>query len=471
MNAHDPNLAKPLPVNLDLEQGVLGALLMQADTPGSVVGVLRAEHFSEPLHQRIYEVCLEMLAAGRRPTPITIKDFLPADLQVGNYSMNEYLAHLAASALPNTLVAYSKGIIDLAVRRDLIGIGEDIQAVALDASPGEAPKQQIEAAIERLSRLAASGLRRDQRQSTAGFAADAMVQSIESEEKLDPPISSGLSALDRIIGGYRRGNLLILAGRPGMGKSMLAGSSALRATEAGHGVLFFSKEMTKEQLVARLLTDLAYTTTLPLTYEAVLNRSVPADRRHLLREAATRLRDLPFIIDPQPGMTMAEIATRARRVAESMARKGVTLGLTIVDHLGKVKAAGNGDNRALELGEMTNAGSDLAKEVNACVVMLCQLNRQVEGRENKRPMLSDLRESGRIEEDADCVVALYREAYYLSKRSEDDPEKEIARTEKLARVAHDLEAIVMKNRHGSEGVAKLWVHPGTASVRDREWRS
>lgn len=458
------------PFNIEAEQALLGALMVNPDAYAAIATFLEPEHFSEAAHQHIYETMRGMIRAGRKPTPVTMKNHLPYDMAIGDGTLGQYVAHLMAEAVGAEPLGFARVVHDLAVRRELIAIGDDMRRLAVEGPAGQTPKAQIEESIERLSILSAAGLRRMQRQSTAGAAADAIVTDMECAAPADAPVSTGLIDLDRIIGGYRRGNLVIMAGRPGMGKTTLAASSALAVAMAGHGVLFFSREMTKEALVTRILTDLAWRVTEPVTYRAILDREpLPEDHRFLIRDAAKRLRDVPLIIDPQTGMTIAETTVRARRVSEAMLRKGIRLGLIVDDHLGKVAVPAK-DSRHLELGAVTNAASEAAKELDACYLMLCQLNRQVEARDGarKRPQLADLRESGRIEEDADVVVGLYREAYYLDKAREDDAEKEIARQQRLNDVAHDLEAGVLKNRHGGEGVAKLWIHAACAAVRNRE---
>lgn len=471
MNAVPATIAAEIgPLNIEAEQALLGALMENPDAFGPVSAFLEPEHFAEAVHQRIFVVMRDMIRAGRKPTPVTLKDHLPYATPInGEMTLGQYVAHLMGAAVSADAIGFARAVHDLAVRRELIAIGADMRSLATEAPAGQTPKAQIDAAIERLSILAAAGLRRSQRQSTAGAAAERIIADMESEVPADPPVSTGLLDLDRIIGGYRRGNLVIMAGRPGMGKSTLAGSSALKVAMAGHGVLFFSREMTKEELTTRLLTDLAWRVTEPVTYKAILDREkLSEEHRFLLRDAAKRLRDVPMIVDPQQGMTIAETVVRARRVSEAMARKGVRLGLIVDDHLGKVTVPRQ-DNRNLELGAVTNAAAEAAKELDACYVMLCQLNRQVEAREGhkKRPQLSDLRESGHIEEDADVVIGLYREAYYLAKQHEDDAEKEIAIQQRLNDTAHDLDAIVLKNRQGGEGMAKLWVHAACAAVRNR----
>lgn len=474
MNALAPAEAgTPLPASIEVEQAVLGTLLVNPDSLGAVLGFLEPDHFFEPTHQVVYETIRNLAREGRRVSAVTIGSHLPADLAIGETTLGAYVAHLAASAAvgfdPESL---ARELVDLWIRRSLVAVADDVRDAAVNGSRGAPAKDAIDATIARLSELSAVGLRRTQRQSTAAAAAKAIVAEIDAGTAADPPVITGLVDLDRIIGGCRRGTLMILGGRPGMGKSTVAGSVSLDIARRGHGVLFFSKEMTKEQLSARLLTDLAYDIggpTEPPNYEAVLNRTITSDRHKLLlRQAAAQMGDYPLIIDPQPGMAMAEIGVRARRVAESMARRNLNLALVVVDHLQKVRPSGRQENQHLSLGEITNAAAVLAKELDTCVLMLSQLSRGVEGRDNKRPQLSDLRESGRIEEDADVVIMAYREAYYLAKRSEDDVEKDIARQQRLADVATDLDAIVVKNRHGGEGVARLFMHAPAAAVRNRE---
>lgn len=474
MNALAPTDAgTPLPANVEVEQAVLGTLLVNPDSIGAVIGFLEPEHFFEPTHQLVYETIRNLARDGRRVSALTIKDHLPAALQIGDMTLGAYIARLAAdAALGFDPEAMAREIVDLWIRRSLVAVADDIREAAVEGARGAPPKDQIEETIARLSALSVVGLRRSQRQSTAGAAAKVLLAEMESGVAAAAPIPTGLVDLDHIIGGCRAGTLVILGGRPGMGKSTLAGSVALSIASRGHGVLFFSKEMTKEQLTARLLTDLAYDIggpVSPLSYEAILNRDVTEERHRLLmRQASDRLADVPLVIDPQPAMTMIEIAVRARRVADSMARRGLTLRLVVIDHLGKVRPATRVENQHLALGEITNAAAALAKDMDCTVLLLSQLNRQLEGRDNKRPQLSDLRESGRIEEDADVVIMAYREAYYLAKRSEDDVEKDIARQQRLADVATDLDAIVVKNRHGGEGVARLFMHAPAAAVRNRE---
>jgi replicative DNA helicase len=305
---------------------------------------------------------------------------------------------------------------------------------------------------------------------TAGEAGDLLVRRIDGHDLPAPPITTGLADLDKIIGGLRRGDLAILAGRPGMMKTQLAAALALNVAGKGLAVLFHSLEMTTDAMGARMLGALAWEHGHYIAHKDILDQSVPAGEVDRVRAAADRLRRLPIMIDPRRGVGVAEICFRVRRWAAWHRRRGQAPGLVIIDHLGKIRPSGRNDNRSVELGDITTALADEAGESDVPILCLCQLNRAAESRDNKRPQLSDLRESGRIEEDARVVIGVYRESYYLSKLHEDDADREIKRLDRLAECEHDLEAIVLKNSHGPEGVAKLWVHLPSGAIRDREWR-
>lgn len=473
MNAITQESETQTPANLEVEQALLGAILVDGNAFHAVSSFLKPEHFFEPIHQATFAVMGKMVAEEHRITPATLIPLLPAGVSVTDtMTLAGYVAHLAASAIGTSMaVDFGRSIHDLAIRRQLMAVGEDLRDRA--STDGFTPTKQIEDAIERLSVLASSTRREHQRQSTAGAAAASIIAKMESGERDAPPLSSGLTSLDRVIGGLRRGNLVILAGRPGMLKSGLASTLALNVARpvtvsyAGVGVLFFSMEMTKQEVAARMISALAYRERDAITHEAILNSQVVSEEhRFLAKDAARRLGDLPLVIDPQPALSVSEIGVRIRRTGEAMERAGIRLGLVIVDHLGKVRLPKSRDNRNVELGEVTAAAAEQAKSNDVSFVMLCQLNREVDKRDNKRPSLSDLRESGHIEEDADAVIGLYRESYYLSKRIEDDVEKESNRKQRLNRCWNDLEAIVLKNRHGADGLARLWADPATTSIRD-----
>lgn len=464
-----PSAEKSDLINLELEQALLGAVLMDPAAIHGLTAVL-PEHFAEPIHRRLFDIMRQMAEAGRLPSPVTIAPYLPTDAKIGDMTAQAYVAALAASAPGMAAADIAKGIVDLGQLRRLQTIGYEITEEATSRDAGAPPRAQIDAAITKLTALSSQGLRPTQRASTAGAAVRDIVADLDSTEPHQRPTSTGLKTLDRIIGGYRRGTLDILAGRPGMGKSTLGASSGLMLANAKQGVIYFSLEMTKPQLAARLITDQAFRHTEPLLYSSILDNDVREDHRALMKQAAREIADVPFIIEPQTGLSIAEIGVRASRYIESMMKRGIPTPLVIIDHLGKIRRPGKA-NENVELGQVTARAAELAKELDTCFLVLCQLNRGVESRDDNKPRLSDLRESGHIEEDADAVMMLYREAYYLGKKTYQDPEKEEARKERFFGAFSEMDIFVTKNRHGAEGYVQVWTHPGAAIVRDKEQRS
>ena len=356
MNA--PMVLKPaVPANLDAEQALLGAVLISGEIDSAITAILSPAHFIEPVHRVIYATALDMVRMGRRPTVVTIRDYLPANVTiVDGMDLGGYVARLAAEATTLANIAdFARAIVDQATRRGLIDVAIGIQESALAPDVRVPPATIIAEAEARLYELGRDLTRVGNRGPRfAGLIADDILSGLESPEPLSPPISTGLADLDRLIGGYRRGNLIILAGRPGMGKTAIAASSALTVAEHGRPVLFFSKDMPASELIARMLTDLAYTSTEPIAYEEVLNQ-IRFDARQIdmLREARRKLKTLPIIIDQRKGLGMAEIAISARRWAERQAKDGRPSGLIVCDHLGKIKTDRH-DNRNIELGDITN---------------------------------------------------------------------------------------------------------------------
>lgn len=464
----------PLPVNIEIEQQVLGAVLLDNETLSSIAGYLKPKHFHEPVHQRVYEVMLELRQAGRVVTAITVIDYLPAEQEIGEgVNLRLYVAQLAGECAGIIHAEdYARQVLTLALRRDGMAFGDDTRLAFAHAPPAASPATLLAEAEARLFDLGrdAARLTAGATSLTAGESGDALIRRLDGHDLPVPPIKTGFADLDKIIGGLRRGDLSILAGRPGMMKTGCATSLSLNVARAGLPVLYFSLEMTSDALASRMLGDLAYTATAPVAHNQILDQRVPSDRIQTVRLAADTLRAMPIVIDPRRGQNIAEVCLRARRWAAWNRRKGREPGLIIVDHLGKVKPTGKTDNRSLELGEITGALADEAGESNVPVLALCQLNRAAETRDNRRPQLSDLRESGRIEEDARVVMGVYRESYYLGRKHESDAEREMKRMQDLDDCKNDLEVIVLKNNHGPEGVAKLWVHVPAGAIRDREAR-
>ncbi len=454
------------PHNIEAEQGLLGAILVNNDAFYRVSDFLEPKHFFEPLHQTIYETAGSLIRMGKVANPVTLKTFLPADTDFGGMTVSQYLARLAAEA--TTIINaqdYGRTVYDLSLRRNLIQIGEDIVNVAYDAPVDFAPRAQIEDAERQLYSLAETG-RYDggfQRFSQAlTVAVDMAAKAFQRDGKLSG-ISTGLRDLDARMGGLQPSDLIVLAGRPGMGKTSLATNIAYNIARAyvsevqadgtvkavnGGSVGFFSCEMSGEQLATRILAE---RTGIPSSH--IRRGGISELDFEKIRDCSIELQSLPFYVDETGGLSISQLTARARRLKR---QKG--LDLIVIDYIQLLQGSGKrgSENRVQEITEITTNLKALAKELNVPVIALSQLSRQVENRDDKRPQLSDLRESGSIEQDADVVMFVYREEYYLANKEPrpGTPEHEKWQTE--MGLAHGkAEVIIGKQRHGPTGTVEL----------------
>jgi replicative DNA helicase len=452
------------PNNIDAEQALLGAILVNNDAYYRVSDFLEPGHFFEDLHRRIYEIATTLIKAGKVATPITLKTFL-GEQDLGGVTVPQYLARLAAEA--TTVINaedYGRTIYDLAIRRSLIGIGEDMVNLAYDAPVESAPRDQIEEAERRLYELAETG-RYDggfQRFSDAlTTAIDVAAAAYKRDGKLSG-IATGLADLDRQMGGLQPSDLVILAGRPGMGKTALATNIAFNIAKAYQGekqpdgamktvnggiVGFFSLEMSAEQLATRIIAEQS-----GVPSYKIRRGDIREDEFYRITDAARDMQAIPFYIDQTGGISIAQLAARARRLKR---QRG--LDMLVVDYLQLLSAsAKKGENRVQELTEITTGLKALAKELGVPIVALSQLSRQVEQRDDKRPQLSDLRESGSIEQDADVVLFVFREEYYLKNREPKPGTEEHFKWQADMDQAHGrAEVIIGKQRHGPTGTVQL----------------
>ncbi|MBS7699547.1 MULTISPECIES: replicative DNA helicase [unclassified Chelatococcus] len=452
------------PHNIDAEQALLGAILVNNDAYFRVSDFLEAEHFQEEVHRRIYEVATSLIKAGKIATPITLKTFL-GDQDLGGVTIPQYLARLAAEA--TTIINaedYGRTIHDLAVRRRLIEIGEDMVNEAYDSAVDVSPRDQIEEAERRLYELAETG-RYDggfQNFATALTAAvDVAAAAYKREGKLSG-LATGLHDLDRMMGGLQPSDLVILAGRPAMGKTSLATNIAFNIAKAYRGekqpdgtlktvnggiVGFFSLEMSSEQLANRIIAEQA-----GIPSYKIRRGDIREDEFYKISDVAREMQTIPFYIDQTGGLSIAQLAARARRLKR---QRG--LDLLVVDYLQLLSGSSKkGENRVQELTEITTGMKALAKELAVPIVALSQLSRQVEARDDKRPQLSDLRESGSIEQDADVVMFVYRDEYYLKNKEPKMGTEEHFKWQAEMDQAHGkAEVIIGKQRHGPTGTVQL----------------
>ncbi len=437
------------PANIELEQALLGAILLNNEAFHRISDLVGPPHFFEPIHRKIFEVCGDLGRKNRIANPITVKSFLPSDCGIASLTMNEYLARLAAEATTViNAVDYAREIRELASRREMIATAEDI----IDGCYGTGATARTIATggIERLDEIVAVCSGAQVTRFEIGRAADDAVSRLD--DMLQNPgrrtgVSWGLTSLDRVVPSLKPGYLTVLAGRPGMGKTGVALCCAVRAARAGHDTLLISLEMTAEALANRALTDLAYDRHRPIAYFDIERGDIDGNEFNRIEDARRILQTIPIVIEEQPALTVCEIAARARKRQQELERKGRALKLLMVDHVHIVSPSNRyPGSRVNEVGEISAGLKAIAKELQIPVLALAQLSRAVEQRQEKRPQLSDLRDSGSIEQDADAVIFLYREEYYLGKPQ--DGLEEAVRLEQLQKVENILEFIVAKQRSG-----------------------
>src|SRR6202045_3270617 len=453
------------PHNIEAEQALLGAILVNNDAFYRVSDFLEPKHFFEPIHQTIYETAGSLIRMGKVATPVTLKTFLPAETDIGGMTVGQYLARLAAEA--TTIINaqdYGRTIYALSFGRDLIGIGEDMAKGAYDAPVDFAPRPQIEDAERKLYDLAESGRYdgRFQRFAQAlAVAVDMAAKAFQRDGKLSG-IATGLRDLDVKMGGLQPSDLIIIAGRPGMGKTALATNIAYNVAKAhraevqadgtmksvnGGIVGFFSCEMSAEQLATRILAEQT-----SIASSMIRRGGITETDFENIRDYSIELQTLPLYVDETGGLSISQLTARARRLKR---QKG--LDLIVIDYIQLLQGSGKrSDNRVQEVTEITTSLKALAKELNVPIIALSQLSRQVESRDDKHPQLSDLRESGSIEQDADVVIFVYREEYYLQNKEPKPgtPEHEKWQTE-MDLALGKAEVIIAKQRHGPTGTVRV----------------
>jgi replicative DNA helicase len=457
--------SSPAICNMDAEQALLGAIFCNNQALGVVSGIVRAEYFYEPIHSKIFELCEDAIQDGRAATPITLKGKLPADLDIAGMRPIEYMARLTAEA--TTVINapdYARTIRDTWAARCVVDAAT--AAIAEVSDPGASVKAVISGLLGGLDGIRASV---DDRRRSCRPVADGMsallsrIDAIHAGQ-VPPSATTGLADLDQMIGRLQGGRLVVVAGRPGMGKTIVGANIARATAAAGNGCLLFSLEMPEEEINARIAADQAFTSTTvgpPITAKMISEGTLTPTQMRCVEGAAEMAGRLPLIIDTSAGLSVGEILAKTRNRADEMRARGVTLRVVVVDYLKFVRASDRyRGQRVYEVGEITAGLKAMAKDLGVCVVLLAQLNRVVEQRADKRPELSDLRDSGDIEADADVVLLLFREAYYLADKTDPDS---MAR---MDAVRHRLEIIVAKSRMGATGVVQVFCHPGASALRD-----
>ncbi len=461
------------PHNFEAEQALLGALLLNNKAYERVSEFLRPEHFAHAAHGRIFAAAGRLIERGQIANPTTLKGFFEQDGALTEVGGTEYLARLAASAISIINAEdYGKLIFDLYMRRELIALGEEVVNEAFTPNLETSALDQVAQTEARLYELATTG------QIEGGFQSfdTVLVTAIAAAEAAHKRggglagVPTGLSDLDKRLGGLHPSDLIILAGRPSMGKTALATNIAFNAakryryetnaqgqrkTTDGGQVAFFSLEMSADQLATRILAECT-----GIMSHKIRQGDLDDQEIQRIIQASQELQTLPFYIDDTPALSIANVRTRARRLQR---QKG--LDKIVIDYMQLLRGAGRVESRVQEISEITRGLKALAKELHIPVIALSQLSRAVEARDDKRPQLSDLRESGSIEQDADVVMFVYREQYYLERaepgrRPDEDETKFGTRyagwQQRLEEVWNTAEAIVAKQRHGPVGTVRLY---------------
>ncbi|MFY0398566.1 replicative DNA helicase [Brevundimonas sp. S1H14] len=463
-SANDPVQVSSMPHNLEAEQALLGSLMFDNAVFERLSDRLRGSHFYEPFHQRLFDAIEDHIRQGLLAEPTILMERFKQDPAFQEFGGLRYLADLVDRAPPAANAPdYARVVYDLALRRDLIRIGGEIIKEA--PNPETPADEQIEQAEQTLYSLAETG------KPSSGFvsfsqalsgAVEMAGEAYQREGKL-AGLATRLDDLDQKLGGLHPSDLLILAGRPSMGKTALATNIAFniarnyrweptpdggRKTVDGGVVAFYSLEMSAEQLAMRILADAS-----GVSSDKLRKGEIDASDFGKIRDAAIEIGESPLYIDATGGLSISKLAARARRLK----RMENGLDLIVVDYLQLVTTGDNSQkNRVQEVSEITGGLKALAKELNVPIIALSQLSRQVEQREDKRPQLSDLRESGSIEQDADCVMFVYRESYYLGRAEpREGTEEHLKWQEDMDRLQHQAEVVIGKQRHGPIGIVKL----------------
>jgi len=456
-----------IPKNIEAEQTVLGSILENNELFDEITDEINEGHFHDTIHQKIYKIISNLISKGLLANPITIKNFFNDNQELTEIGGLEYLLKLTkVSTTKNQIKHYSKLLADLYIRRQLIKISEETLEDSKNKELEITGTNILENTERKLFEIAERG---EFQRSFVTFK-DALKETIDmatAAYKNDQGIvgvPSGLTDLDDRLGGLHKQDLIIIAGRPSMGKTALATNIAFNAAEniqkqnKKTSVAFFSLEMSSEQLSTRILSEQSR-----IKSNDIRRGKINQEDFEKFIEASKNLENLPLHIDDTPAITISALSNRARRLKRKQG-----LDLIVIDYIQLMKSSGyRNEGRVLEIAEITQGLKALAKELDVPVLALSQLSRQVEQREDKKPQLADLRESGSIEQDADVVMFVFREQYYLEKQ---EPKlgtaEHVEWQEKMSQVHNQAEIIIGKQRHGPTGLIKLEFESAFTKFKD-----
>jgi replicative DNA helicase len=454
----------PRPHDIDSEQQLLGELLLNNAAAERLIGRLEPAHFAEPLHARICAAIERAVKAGLPATPHTLSAEFAHDAGLRDLGGAGYLVTLAARAGECIdALAWAEALKNLALRRALIAAARDIQDEAFRAPIETEPS----AIAERAEELLASAMHGTNDAPERFRALGDLAHEVMTAKEQAPAVLFGLDALDDLTGGLRAKELVIVGARPGMGKTAFAGHLALEAAKQGAGVAFFSMEMAASAITLRLIAAHAFAQGASVPYDDARRGRLSPGQRQALAEAEQSLRALPLYIHEGRQLTPSGLALAAKRAQKRLRDTGHPLGLVLIDHIQKIRPDRDcRGNKVAEMTEISDALQKMAGMLAVPVVALSQLNRAVESREGRRPELADLRESGAIEQDADLVLLLYREAYYVQKR---EPHRQHPDWPdwfaEFNDCRHTLDIHIAKQRNGREGHIRAHFDAPSSGIR------
>ncbi len=460
------NNFKELPNNIEAEQSVIGSILLTNEIFDEVNTIISSKNFYDPMHQKIFSAIESLIFKGMLANPITLKNYF--ENEKDEINVPEYLVKITKfSSSVRQAIEYSKIIYDMFVRRELIKISETTIDVAKLNDLNTSGQSIIENSEKLLFDLAEKG---SFNSSIIKFD-DAMKLTIEmasnayKNEEGIVGVPTGLRDLDDRLGGLHQSDLIIIAGRPSMGKTALATNIAFNAArkiqdgKKKSTVAFFSLEMSSEQLSTRILAEQSR-----IKSNDIRRGKISDEQFDKFIETSKNISELPLFIDETPAISIAALSNRARRI-----KRIYGLDLIVVDYIQLMRASNTKDGRVQEISEITQGLKALAKELAVPVLGLSQLSRAVEQRDDKKPQLSDLRESGSIEQDADVVMFVYREAYYLERKEPRPASVEHAEWQaKMNEVSNLAEIIIGKQRHGPTGNILLEFEAMFTKFRDTQ---
>ena len=447
------NESNELPNNIEAEQSVLGSILLQNEIFDDISTIISTQNFYDPMHQKIFSAIEKLIFSGMLANPITLKNYF--ENEKDDINVPDYLVKITKfSASTRQAIEYSKLIYDLFVKRQLIKISEDI----IDSAKLNDLDQNGQTIIENSERVLFDLAEKGNFSSSLVKFDQAMNQTIEmasnayKNEEGIVGVPSGLTDLDDRLGGLHKSDLIIIAGRPSMGKTALATNIAFNAAKKiqddarKSSVAFFSLEMSSEQLSTRILAEQSR-----IRSNDIRRGKISEEQFDKFLETSKNIAELPLYIDETPAISVAALSNRARRI-----KRLYGLDMVVVDYIQLMSAPNFKEGRVQEISKITQGLKALAKELSVPVLALSQLSRAVEQRDEKKPLLSDLRESGSIEQDADVVMFVYREAYYLQGKEPRPATVEHAEWQaKMNDISHLAEIIISKQRHGPIGSITL----------------